>query len=784
MELKIDNHSCDIGSGRVVIPPFDLATLADPERCRSGRTLKLEIPATAANVAALNGGGGLHADPKFNAALHRASVEAEGVVIFEGVVKLLSQGDRGFCIEIMEGGAEWAQQAARCDISQSGIDFSTTLTPTSVCESWSGEQAVRFLPLHRDAYPEVRSSSDLLPAQRLLSVDDYHPFIHVAALVERIFAQAGYEVRSNFLSSPLFRSLYISGAYPRRDIAALESRMGFRAGRVSEVTAEADFMGRVYADPSAVYHTLGNIVETAAQGTVDDNGAAVENLYNNGGCFGMKNGHAVYTPLTAADVGFDYHLRYTTEHRIRSRDTLTGFDTFFLGTGSQISFTLANRYEDRRGGIAPNHTYRVVVFDHEAGASYRLTYTKDGVAGVHWSDFAARSAAATTAVTGELANPVLLTLGADGWIPYGGDWALYDGYVEERGESIVEVRLQSVAEPLAADRPKYFDQILFGGAEEGMKMTLHRDCSLTPRFQSSPGIGSQVGFGEVSNLGVSQMELLAALAQMFNLRFLTDKALRTVRIEPAEELFAVGEVDWSSRTDLSCGVTVAERCTGERERRTWGYMAGDGAVMRFEKASGAKFGHHTYSDSGYGSVMGEEKNSNPLFAPTLNAAQLDTSASSALLPQVGDRDDMASGDEFTPRIVCYAGLHPLPEGERWPSPSAGDGYPLAAFHFAVDDTTEGFTLCFENRDGLEGLHRYRDAEVEREFAGESITLTVRLAPDEYAALFVPESGVAELRSTFRVDTGHGVVRARLAEVGEYDAATHRLRCRFNRLKGD
>ncbi len=82
----------------------------------------------------------------------------------------------------------------------------------------------------------------------------------------------------------------------------------------------------------------------------------------------------------------------------------------------------------------------------------------------------------------------------------------------------------------------------------------------------------------------------------------------------------------------------------------------------------------------------------PLFRPTLSEAGHYANAPSAQIMQVGDRDDVQEdGTNFTPRIVRFAGLHPLPAGERWGYPSGLAEYPLAAFHFTGDAATEGFT---------------------------------------------------------------------------------------------
>lgn len=72
----------------------------------------------------------------------------------------------------------------------------------------------------------------------------------------------------------------------------------------------------------------------------------------------------------------------------------------------------------------------------------------------------------------------------------------------------------------------------------------------------------------------------------------------------------------------------------------------------------------------------------------------------------------------------------------------------------------------------------------REAARERITLSLRLAPHEFEALFTPGTGAPEIRSVFRIDTGAGVVRAALCTVGDYDPEKASVRCTFDRLTED
>ena len=199
----------------------------------------------------------------------------------------------------------------------------------------------------------------------------------------------------------------MSGAYSSRDTTAAAGRMGFSARRLAPATAAANELGRVSANPKAVANTVGNIVDTATPQSVDADGEAIDGLFNNGNCFSTDNGKIVFTPPTEISVGFEYRLKYTTAHRIVSRTRLKGFDTVYLGPGAEFRFELANRYRDLREAVAPNFTYRALVFDHLAGAQYRLTYTRNGVPGTVWTDFAARSAQVTTPASGTVVDPVL-----------------------------------------------------------------------------------------------------------------------------------------------------------------------------------------------------------------------------------------------------------------------------------------------------------------------------------------------------------------------------------------
>ncbi len=426
-------------------------------------------------------------------------------------------------------------------------------------------------------------------------------------------------------------------------------------------------------------------------------------LRDNGGCFTAVDGKIRFVPTTEVSVGFEYRIRYTTDHRILDRKRLAGFDAVYLGPGAGVSCTLANRYEDRRAAVAPGRSYRAVVFAHAAGAEYRLTCTRDGVAGRLWAEFAERTAAVATPAAGTTTDPVLEVRSGGAWVVYGGDWALYDGHVGERGRTVVELRVRTAAQRCSPASPARFDLIHFSGAEPGMTLTLHKECSVRSCFAAGPGYGAALSFADVARHGIRQSELLAALAHLFDLRFRTDEELRCVEVEPAAEFFDGPEADWRAKSDFAQPVVLSDIASEVHERRVWGYREGDGAVRRLDAEAGetssgtgaaGPLGEWAFEVASCAAKEGTQRVRNPLFAPSASEEGGYRNAPSARILRVGDRD-AATPEPLVPRIVRYAGMHPLPEGERWGAPWLGAS--LSAGGLPLRGRCRGgspFTLCF------------------------------------------------------------------------------------------
>ncbi|MDE6779494.1 MAG: hypothetical protein K2J51_08530 [Alistipes sp.] len=780
MKLYIDSAECPFDSSVRLGLSYSAEALADVESSRQGVGITLAVPATAQTDDIFGAARDVLSARRFNAAHHTARIEFDGVTLHSGTAVLLgtectADGAARYTVGITGGSSKWAESAARSRFSAIPLDCMAHFTPSGIEESWTSDGPVKLLPVLRDTYERTNSSVGLAAPERMLSVDDFHPFVSVAALVEAIFAQSGYTVRSDFFATSIFRSLYVSGAYASTDVAALRNRMDFSARRSADGESTADANGRVYFSPYMTVCSVGNFVDSF---TAD----AGDGLYTRGDCLGLEEDQLVFRPTTTVRAGFEYGIRYVTDYRIRSRTRLTGFDTVYLPPLDEVRFELANRFEDRRDGLRPRFSYRVVVFDHVEGASYRLVCTS-AEGQFEMGRFSTRSASVATSSSSSYGDPVLYRFVSEGiWRKYTGDWALYDGYVGETGRMEVHVTLRTPAEELSATSPKKFHTMYMSGAERGMTLRMLEGCTLRPDFSSAPGYGAKLTFADISHHAVRQSEFLESLRQMFNLRFHTDEELREVRIEPATMFFNGVEADWSDRIDLSRPVASHDLALEAHDTLTLGYRDDDGAVRRFNAANDTVFGEWSAQTGCYGATQGVETVRSPMFSPTINVDGQYESAPSALLMQVCDRDDASGSTAVTPRIVIWFGMKELPAGERWVFPAGRSSYPLAAFNLPPWRVTPtGGTLCYEDRDGGRGLHRYYDAEVERRRTARAVTLYMRLSPDDWAALHRTGGTVPGADSVFRLTIGGETGRYMLRSVEDYDPRDASTRCTFEQL---
>lgn len=480
-------------------------------------------------------------------------------------------------------------------------------------------------------------------------------------------------------------------------------------------------------------------------------------------------------------------MRYNSEFRIKNRTELRCFNTIYLDDNLEREYKIMNTYEDCRAIYQDWMNYRVIVFDHVPGRTYRFTYDlitnanadpsnlqSGDVATTVLKTFDTRSEIVGTQLNRKITNPqVWLLDGNNQYQKYGGDWALYEGYVGETGNVDIEIVVRSAAKPAKPSQPRYFHLIHFGGADEGMKMTISDQVELKPIFLPHPAEGDTVEFAQIAAHEIHQIDVVNGIKQMFNLYFYTDSDAKIIYAEPRDTFYRTDTVvDWSDRIDYGRPVTCEELGGELSQLFTLRYQPGDGTVARWDESNKQVMGRWSAPVLNRFAKEGEKVYYNPVFTATLNRTDVYPNAPSASVMQVGDRDrkGLATDTEnlnFPPKIVRYTGTRELPATEWWGWPNYDHTFPEAAFH---NDSADGFTFCFEDRDSHQGLHARYDRTLALYNGGKRIMAYLYLTPEEVESFIKPNALGRDFRALFKLRIGGESVLCRLEELSDYNPA--------------
>lgn len=787
MRLFIDGTYCGQCTIKSIPIAFDSSDLVNPQSMRSGREITLTVKSTPTTDAIFGTLRDMHATARFNSNHHTAKVEADGIVLFEGTVFLISSSSTSsfsgeYTLRIVSASVRWAKSASKTSLRSCGISLSTTLTPEDMIQTWSGITPVRFLPVLRNRYSMQYSNYSDAPLEQIMTTDDFHPFISVDAVFNKIFK--GYTVKSDFLMSSEFKQLMFSGQYSSADTTHQKSLLDFFARRASPATAIANYQGKVWLTPgNTTEHSLGNVVDTADPTAVDHNGKIMYDTFATSNCFGKdKNGYIYFKSPIAAKVGFILHLEYITSYKIESRKTLKGFNHIEANPGVCADFTIANTFEDHKNSLIAGLEYHLAIFGHTEGNIY-LFKVQDAQSGEVLLQKSIEDVFVDVTMP-ENCTPVCsleLMIGEKTDIEV--DWALYPGWVAQCGKTEVITDIRIPPQDIAAGGVINFNQLWISGAEEGMEITLTTACSLKPYFSTVPGYGSNITFKDISHNDIWLIEILEAICTMFNLAIFTDEETKSVIIEPLEELYTDRVFDWSHKIDYSKPITISDMGIGEAQWRKFGYKSGNFATEKYNKLFDTELGVWSVENPTFGATDTTNLITNPLFTTAVNSENVYAVAPSASLVQVGDKAAEGSMDApFTPNIIRYAGIKPLPEGENWGSPINEPIYPLAAFHFPGNKDTNGFTLCYEDRDGVTGLHQYFDKSMERIANGKRLSATLKITPLQIVQLLKTQGDNPTVRDNFKLTVFGQSGMYRIESIKSYNPQHREALCTFIQLK--
>ncbi len=759
IRVYINGTRCTVDASTQIALSYDGDTTTDLNSAREEQAVAFKIPLSGDNTAIFGIAGDIHPATKFNAEGYAMSIEADGIELFAGRAYLTQvvweQGARYAIVECRSDKAIWATAAAETLFSKIAIEYNSYLNQNNIEASWSNDSVVKFFPIVRDEYVSEGTSTDVTGVRILRSIDDYHPFISLTALLEAIFSASGYSYQSTTALEESFDEIYISGDYSSAENEAAREAMGFYAKRAADVTTTTDSLGRVAMSPYNLYSTVGNIIDLS---TVESD----TECYNYSGVLQYDNQAVIFRPTTQISAGFEYYLHYTCQCEVESRTKLKGIDTLSTISNGDIEWEITNRYVDYRDSPSSGMLYTLIIFDFTAGETFDLY----GLYGESSKSFIRSINSRITTLTipaSYFSSLQLYIASGSGYVDYTKDWALYSGYVTGLPTTEVKITVRSSPALYSPTSPMEFELQLLKGAAADAEFTLHSDSSVRPYFAAYPGYNAAITFEDVAQHSFSALDLLSSIQHLFNMRFVTNEAAKEVTFESFDRFYTDGEFDWSDKIIQSEEVKFVDVAHSKNRYNKLGYQQTDGVVVRLGESDNKYFGQWSYTVDSFAASSSERTDLNAILCAT-------TSGEDGVMI-VGDRDDIDTVDSlsFSPRIARYFELVEV-EGENY-------SLPLVAFHAPERD----FTLCFEDRDGVQGLNRLFASEVATFARAQKIALSLRLSAYDYSNLFAPSPMSPSLRSIFCFEIHGESFRTILHSVESYNPATGVARCIFTTL---
>lgn len=776
IEFFIDGRSVEIAPDAGVVLSAAVGQLTEPDNIREQR-FPLRLPMTPANRKAMKYTEQLLSPELFNQNTHTGEIRCKGAILLYGKVELTGcetneTGSGHYRVELVVAPPEWITDAREKRLREINLHYEALYNEETIRQSWTNDSPVKFLPVKRDRYPAYGTERITL---RQLTAEDYHPFIRVKTLVDKIVEDAGYRIVSEFLNEPFFESLYMSGRYARQVASDAPVQMNFtaRSSAADARSSTADSEGKVYATALHAQHSVGNPVDRAEEypGITPGNDPAA--LYY-GKCFRMVEGRPAFIPSENVIAAFEITLEYITGTLIQSQEKRIGISRLVWENETIYDSTIPNPLTDRKNISGESGYYRAVCFDPTAGSHRVRVYLQNGKTELFYTDNNVHRIYLPSAY-----DYVACDIADEGDYRVTENWAFYcDAEYEAAGSFENKITVVTPPRLREKDQPVFLDSLVFENGAPGQSFSLSPGISIRPVFYSAPGIGSALTIPAVFDHPEYQMKLISALSHLFRLHFYTDERTKTIYAEPGFTfLNQEHTIDWSHKIDDSKPLIIEEEGREKNRTERLRYKPGDATIERFKNKTGVDYGAWVASVENKFAQAGERIRENPLFTASFDEKGSLNGAADASLIVAGNRNSEEGDLNFPPKIVRYTGLKKLPQQQRWGWPSYGEEYPLVMFHSAGEDW---YTLCFDDEGGQLGLKNYHESAYDRINKSKRLTVYLHLTPSDMEAILYPNSAERDFRGNFIFRIRGEKIRGRLTAISGYDPSKgDSTRCTFS-----
>ena len=283
---------------------------------------------------------------------------------------------------------------------------------------------------------------------------------------------------------------------------------------------------------------------------------------------------------------------------------------------------------------------------------------------------------------------------------------------------------------------------------------------------------------------IKQLDFLKAIRHLFNLYFFTDVNMKTVYIEPRDTFYKRDKfIDLSAKLDLSESVMYEELGADVPKTLTFRYKedSSDWGIAQLDIATGTKYSSRSETVLNKFSPREEKVIENNLFAPVLMDHFPGIGITGSYLPKIwGEPQD---GDtypevleEFTPRILYFAGVRDCKAGESWKFEGATQST-IPLFCSNDIDTVNDASLLFDSSGTSPDLFFKHYANYLKTLnEGRKITAYMKINSHDVQALVVPDNSgtiIKDFRSLVYFRNKGTVIPCRLESINDYSAGMNR-----------
>ena len=807
MRLNIDNVTVqDFDVNTDVAITFSIASITDIDKERTGFTKTIKVPITPETRGIFGFPEDVHSITFFNQEDHKAIIDDDDVILIAGSAVLIKSetnvlGAGYYNINIIGAGKKWAVDAATRMMSDVNIHFGQIFSEQAIVNSWQGQNALlRWLPIVRAPFSYVENRETIT---RPMNMWDYHPFFNAKIVFLQIFKDAGYEVQSQFISSGGLDELYFSGFLNRSDVEEQKKEWDFFAGRFQHVELPNSTNPiKIGIDSSSVQDI--SIVDTsdpnASISIMEDYEEViryVDEAFENSGI--VRSGVFVkrecyFECPKDVTMGFRITVKYSTQVKYRDLNADPTPNPPLKGVAFYYSKI---RYGDRQG-VDIQRTIGVASL---IGSEIEPTREAYGVRhfkvdgnfiaetpsynGQDWYLLVRKTAVGVSPVDKVYRITDRYTVISISTAGYNPEWQLsvMRGYrtigtrinlFEALNEITPEVTFDIVAQRIPAGK-YYFDQLIFEKSISDptpINFIYGVGTNITPIFPlTGIGVGEEITTELVMSKQVNQSTFLRAVKQMFNFNLYTDAFKNIVFVEPRDDFYSGPIIDWSDKIDLSKPIVIEELGADIGRIFSVGYGEPDYTVEKFNEDNNTTLGTFNEKILNLFAKPETDTHENEMFHPSIVRPGAYPQASSIKLLHANDSDNELVANPDT-RIVKYLGTEQLPTGETLEFPAETTQYPVVAF------SSDGVNLCFEDRNGVTGLHQYYDKNIRMYNKSKRITAHLHLKSVDIEPFAKLNPLKQDFRAKFKLKIDEEYVFCNLESIVDFKNGERSTKCVF------